>query len=164
MQIQPYPRDRGARQLRLGRHSIANQIYHISTATKDRTPVLGDLRCGRAIVHAFAREQCINNVHTLAYVIMPDHFHWLMRLPEHADLAQSVSNVKSLAARAINRHAKTCGIVWQRGFFDRGIRSNEDLVAVARYIVANPLRAGIVDDIGQYSLWDAVWVNGDFQL
>ncbi len=164
MQIETHRRNRGTRQLRLGRQSISKQIYHISTATKNRIPILGDLQCGRTIVHAFAHEQCRNNICTLAYVIMPDHFHWLMQLPEHADLSQSVSKVKSLSARAINRLAKTRGSIWQRGFFDRGIRSNEDLVAVARYIIANPLRAGIVDDIGQYSLWDAVWVNGNFQL
>jgi len=29
---------------------------------------------------------------------------------------------------------------------------------VARYIVANPIRAGLVDNIGQYPYWDAVWL------
>ncbi|MGH8412134.1 MAG: REP-associated tyrosine transposase, partial [Pseudomonas sp.] len=38
------------------------------------------------------------------------------------------------------------------------IRRDEDLPAVARYIVANPLRAGLVEKIGDYPLWDAVWL------
>ena len=46
----------------------------------------------------------------------------------------------------------------QRGFHDRAIRKQDDLVAVARYIVANPLRAGIVDSIRNYPLWDAKWL------
>ena len=113
---------------------------------------------------AFARERTCNGVVTLAYVVMPDHFHWLIQLPDRASLSQSVSNVKSLSARGINEISRTTGSVWQRGFFDRGVRSDEDLVAVARYIIANPLRAGIVRDIGSYSLWDAVWVQAGFRL
>ena len=30
--------------------------------------------------------------------------------------------------------------------------------AAARYIVANPLRAGLVKQIGDYPLWDAIWL------
>ena len=29
---------------------------------------------------------------------------------------------------------------------------------LARYVVANPLRAGLVEKLGDYPLWDAVWV------
>lgn len=48
--------------------------------------------------------------------------------------------------------------VWQRGFHDRALRQEEDLIATARYVVANPLRAGLVDRIGDYPWWDAVWL------
>ena len=41
---------------------------------------------------------------------------------------------------------------------DRALRRDEDLLAVARYIVANPLRAGLVRRVGDYPLWDAVWL------
>lgn len=47
---------------------------------------------------------------------------------------------------------------WQRGFFDRAIRREDDLVSIARYIVANPLRAGLVERIGDYAHWDSVWM------
>jgi hypothetical protein len=33
------------------------------------------------------------------------------------------------------------------------------LVAAARYIIGNPLRAGLVTRIGDYPLWDCVWVG-----
>jgi hypothetical protein len=38
------------------------------------------------------------------------------------------------------------------------LRKDEDLQTVARYIVANPLRAGLVEKIGDYPLWDAIWL------
>jgi len=49
-------------------------------------------------------------------------------------------------------------VLWQKGYFDRALRREEDLKAMARYIVANPLRAGLVEHIGQYPLWDAIWL------
>ncbi|HXR00866.1 MAG TPA: transposase, partial [Pseudomonas sp.] len=32
------------------------------------------------------------------------------------------------------------------------------LLKMARYVVANPLRVGLVSKLGDYSLWDAVWL------
>jgi REP element-mobilizing transposase RayT len=50
------------------------------------------------------------------------------------------------------------GTFWQRGFYDYAIRQDEDLKKLARYIVANPLRAGLVESIGDYPHWDAKWL------
>lgn len=50
--------------------------------------------------------------------------------------------------------------IWQAGFHDHAVRREEDLAGIARYIVANPLRAGLVDAIGDYPLWDALWLPG----
>jgi putative transposase len=48
--------------------------------------------------------------------------------------------------------------LWQDGYYDRALRKEEDLQQIARYIVANPLRAKLVNKIGDYPLWDAVWL------
>ncbi len=40
----------------------------------------------------------------------------------------------------------------------RSLRKDEDLVHLARYVVANPVRAGLVERLGDYPLWDAQWV------
>jgi len=48
--------------------------------------------------------------------------------------------------------------VWQDGFHDHALRREEDLKEVARYIIANPVRAGLVTRVGDYPLWDACWL------
>jgi uncharacterized protein with ACT and thioredoxin-like domain len=48
--------------------------------------------------------------------------------------------------------------IWQQDFHDHALRMEEDVKSVARYIVANPLRAGLVMKIGDYSHWDAKWL------
>jgi putative transposase len=60
--------------------------------------------------------------------------------------------MKIFSARRIGRR------IWQTGFHDHALRADEDVVRVARYIVANPLRAGLVSSPGEYPHWDAVWV------
>jgi REP element-mobilizing transposase RayT len=144
------------RNLRKGRYSQDNQIYHVISSTYERLPVFSDLYTGRLFVKALIHEQ--ESVQTLAYVLMPDHFHWLMQLCPGADLSESVGRVKSASARQLNKHLGRKGPIWQSGFYDHAVRKDEDIRDIARYIVANPLRAGLVKSMFDYPLWDAIWV------
>ena len=150
--------DVGTGRLRRGRYSSPNQVYHITTTTRDRYRWFDDFRLGRIVVQALRREADVGNAKTLAFVIMPDHVHWLMTLNRTCTLSTAVSNLKSMSARKINVSMFRTGPIWQAGFFDRAIRREEDLASIARYIVANPLRAQLVKRIGDYPLWDAVWL------
>jgi putative transposase len=149
---------KGQRRLRLGRRSIPNQIYHISTATFHRLPVFDDFRCGRTVVDCMRHEHDSGHIESLAFVIMPDHFHWLFSLSGTRSLSACVKNVKAFSARRIKDEFGYKNRVWQAGFYDRAIRRDEDLEGVARYIVANPVRAGLVRSVREYALWDARWV------
>ncbi|OUS67653.1 hypothetical protein B5G52_21600, partial [Pseudoalteromonas sp. A601] len=51
--------------------------------------------------------------------------------------------------------------VWQTGFYDSLIRNEEHLLHQARYIAANPIRAGIVNNLGNYPHWDCIYLNSD---
>jgi REP element-mobilizing transposase RayT len=149
-----------SRELRKGRYSIPGQIYLVTTATAGRKPLFKDMRLGRQVILSFMHQHRRGLVNHLAYVIMPDHFHWLFELGVPCSLSQVVGGVKSYSAKRVNSLAGNAGMnVWQPGFHDRALRREEDVRSVARYIVANPIRAGLVDDIGRYPLWDAVWVG-----
>jgi len=149
---------KGHSQLRKGRASVDNQIYHISTATHDWRPLFLDFNCGRVVIQCLKYESDARHLDTLAFVVMPDHLHWLLSLSPGRSLSECVKNVKCNSARMINRRLGSSGRVWMTAFYDRAIRREEDIAAVARYIVANPLRAGIVNSLREYPLWDAKWV------
>ena len=149
----------GTHRTRLGRTSNPGQIYHVIAATKDRRPHFSQYDRGRFVVKALMRARHASAATTIAYVVMPDHFHWLMQLHQRMDLSTCVGNVKAYSARMLNASLGTKGPVWQRGFFDSGLRRECDLIALSRYIVANPLRARLVAHIGDYPLWDAVWMH-----
>lgn len=145
--------------LRKGRISEIGRVYLITTNTISREQLFIQWQIGRLVCHQLMREQDEGRALTIAWVVMPDHLHWLMQLRKGA-LARTVQSVKARSAIAINQALARTGPVWQRGFYDRALRQGEDLKAAARYVVANPVRAGLVTHVGQYPLWDALWLEG----
>ena len=143
--------------LRTGRYAEPHRIYLLTTNTLDREPIFSDFALGRRVVHQFRRAQDLGLATSLAWVVMPDHFHWLVEL-ENCSLRKLMRQTKSLIAREVNHSSGKTGPLWQQGYHDRALRREEDLVNLARYVVANPLRARLVEKLGDYPLWDAIWV------
>ena len=143
--------------LRKGRYCEAGRPYLITTVVHNRERLFANFWLARLLVNELRDCSERGVVETLAWVVMPDHMHWLM-IPMTGSLPEAVQSVKSRSAHAINRARVRQGRVWQKGFHDRALRYDENLSAVARYVVANPLRAGIVKRLGDYPHWDAVWL------
>jgi REP element-mobilizing transposase RayT len=146
-----------AKRLRVGRYSQSGQLYLLTAVTLDRQPLFADWRCGRLLVAQFRQAQDQGLAGSLAWVVMPDHFHWLVEL-KRSSLSALMLATKSRSAREINARLGRSGRLWQKGFHDRAIRREENVQAVARYIIANPIRAGLVSRVQDYPLWDAIWV------
>ncbi|EPM52510.1 REP-associated tyrosine transposase [Pseudomonas syringae] len=143
--------------LRIGRISGTGQIYLVTAKTFERNPVFSDWRMGRLLVDELRQVQKRQLADSLAWVVMPDHIHWLLQLNSHS-LSRIVQRVKSKSAIAINRAKGCSGPFWQSGFHDINVRTEDSLVNFARYIVANSVRAGLVKSVRDYPLWDAVWL------
>jgi len=95
----------------------------------------------------------------LAWVVMPDHFHALLSLSGVDSLGEVMNKLKGRSARIINKRLGRTGPFWQQSFHDHALRSDEDRLEIARYVVANPLRAGIVGRLGDYPHWDCMWLS-----
>ncbi|MBK6603381.1 MAG: transposase [Betaproteobacteria bacterium] len=133
-------------------------MYLLTTVTQGRRPLFGDPRLARVVVRALRTLSHEGACTTNAFVIMPDHVHWLVTLSA-GSLDGLVARAKSRSAREINALRSTQGTpVWQRGFHDHALRRDEDVREVARYIVGNPVRAGIVGNARDYPWWDAEWL------
>jgi REP element-mobilizing transposase RayT len=147
-----------ASNLRRGRFSQPGQIYLITTVCQNRAPVFADLALARLAIAELQRCDELGHCRTQAYVLMPDHLHWLLQL-EAGELSSLVGRLKANTAKVINWQLGRPGVaLWQPGFHDHAIRQDEDLAGIARYIVTNPLRAGRVQRVGDYPHWDAIWL------
>ncbi len=141
-----------------GRVSRSGQIYHITICTGQRRPWFESLEHSRLVILQMRKMHDEKMLHSMAWVLMPDHLHWLLQLAESNNLSAVIKRFKGASARALNKKLGRRGSIWQRGFHDHALRHEEDIRQTARYIVANPLRAGIVDSIGTYPHWDAIWL------
>ena len=141
-----------------GRTSIPNQPYFITTVTNKRRPIFTNWQAGRLLVLEMRNLYLENKVESLAWVIMPDHFHWLFSLKESNELSDIMQLVKGRSSRRINQFLSQNGSLWEKGYYEHAVRKEEDLKSIGRYIVANPLRANLVSNLRDYPLWDAVWI------
>ncbi|MBM3751890.1 MAG: transposase [Acidimicrobiia bacterium] len=81
----------------------------------------------------------------LAYTFMPNHLHILVEgADEDARLQRFTSLFRRRATLAAERTFPNG--LWQKGYYERVLRRDEDSAQVIGYILANPVRAGIVDD------------------
>ena len=145
--------------LRTGRHSEVGRGYLLTTVVDGRDTVFAHFGHARQAIAALRDCDDAGLSATLAFVLMPDHLHWLVQL-RSGTLGGLMRRFKSRSAAAINRARATPGsAIWQAGFHDRAIRDGQDIRAMARYVIANPVRAGLVQRVGDYPHWDAVWVG-----
>ena len=87
----------------------------------------------------------------LAYCIMPNHVHLVVMLPDEAPpLARTLQQLKSFAARHINKLRDTEGRIWQPESYDHRIRNPRELQNVLAYVLNNPVKAGLVEEWQQW--------------
>ena len=128
----------------LGRHQ-----YFLTFCTHDRSRL-------------FVTEDAVSTVRTqieralqeekfalLAYCYMPDHVHFLTEgEAEDSDCLRFIARAKQFSG--FHYKARFKQRLWQRYGFEHTLRSEEAAISVARYILENPVRAGLAACIEEY--------------
>jgi putative transposase len=89
---------------------------------------------------------------TPAAVILPDHIHFLMALPEgDSDYSTRIRLIKSGFTKRLPESLKGHGRkgerkIWQQRFWEHAIRDEKDFEAHVNYIHHNPVKHGYVED------------------
>ena len=143
--------------LRRARCSMPGRLYMLTTVTHQRRPLFHNLRYARLTIHNLRHAEQRHHCQSLAWVVMPDHVHWLIELKD-ATLSTLMQRFKCQSSNALRKAGAKGSPIWQAGFYDRALRRDEDVRKAARYIIANPIRAGLVTKVGDYPHWDAVWL------
>ena len=109
-------------------------------------------------VVGLVREQILsaaraNHFAVIAYVFMPDHVHLLVEGKRaDADLKAFAHLAKQRTGFVYAREHRHR--LWQPSYYDRVLRDDESMWDVIRYIVENPVRAGLVEDPATYLFLD----------
>lgn len=148
----------GHRALRRGRVSIPGQTYLVTFTTHGRTQVFKESGNAALMARSLHGLKIWRDTKLLAWILMPDHLHLLITLSHVETLHGVVQKVKSNTARELKSSDPSLSQIWASAFHDRALRRDEDFRDVARYMVLNPVRAGLVSRVGDYPYWDVVWL------
>ncbi len=81
----------------------------------------------------------------IAWVIMPNHVHFLLKPINNHSLSEIMKKYKSFTSHEINRILHRRGQFWQEDYFDRYIRNYEHYEKTVSYIENNPVKAGLCE-------------------
>ncbi len=106
--------------------------------------------------------------HLFAWVVMPNHVHVLIKPNKDCPLSQIVQSWKSYTAKQIKKEQTNPPSrikIWQRDYWDRFIRDEDDFYSTLNYIHENPVRAGLVESAKdwQYSSYHDWFENDDLK-
>ena len=103
--------------LRLGRHSRIGQSYILTTVIQERRRYFDDATAAHEVMDVFRRIDAEGLTHSLAYVVMPDHIHWLVEIRAFS-LDHIMQRFKSSSALRINRMLGRTGPFWQSSYHE----------------------------------------------
>jgi putative transposase len=132
--------------------------YSLTIRTFDRRKVFISDAAVQPVVMKLSQTADAHRFSVIAYCVMPDHLHALVA-GEHeaADVREFVRIFKQQTSFEWKRAHGTS--LWQRGYFDHVLRDDEDTFVVARYIIENPVRAGLVASPPDYPYLGSLTVS-----
>lgn len=133
------------------RYYQENQIVFITQIVKDRQPAFNDPDLVGLLLRAWRRTKERYPFTLLAYVILPDHFHFLIQ-PKEANFSKIMHALKLSFTNSYKRQIKAEApfIFWQKRLWDHVIRDERDLENHIHYIHNNPVKHGVVSDLIQW--------------
>ncbi len=138
-----------ARPLRL---DIPGALYHITARGNARESIYRDDHDREAFL-ALLGTTCKRYGWAFhAYCLMTNHYHLLLALQEApaGHLVRGMQHLNSRFAQHFNRRHRRVGHLYQGRYHAILVQRERHLVALARYIVLNPVRAGIVADAAKW--------------
>jgi len=138
--------NKGHAALRRGRYSQPAAEYFLTICAEAGQTGLVVQPVADAIMNEARLMSADGTWNLLCAVIMPDHLHLLINLGERLSLGKAMQRLKAKTSATLRAQ----DIGWERGFFDRQIRPDDDRLAIFRYIYLNPYRAGLVAMSGKW--------------
>jgi putative transposase len=127
------------------RQVVVGSPHHVTQRGTRRMTVFlapGDAQRYLRVVARAARR---NGVELWAYCLMPNHVHWIACPTTPTGLARTFGEAHRSYAVELHRDRRWTGHFWQQRFFSCPL-DEVHLLAVVRYVLANPVRAKLVSN------------------
>lgn len=98
----------------------------------------------------------------ICYCIMPNHFHLVFELLENnKGISKIMQSIKRISARECNKILNRNGAFWQDESFDRLVRDDKELYFIIKYVLLNPVNAGLVNN---WSDWKYTYCRTGYEI
>ena len=125
---------------RIPRGQQAGYAYHVIKRGNDRATVVHKAQDYEAFLSILAIAKARHAVKVLAFTLMPNHF---VLEALHQNSLSHLQWLLTSHVRRYHRHYGGSGHVWQGRFKSFPIQHDSHLLTVLRYVLRNPVRAGL---------------------
>jgi putative transposase len=118
-------------------------LYHVTARGNGRQPLFADDTDRERFLTVLTRVVARYHLVCHAHCLMGNHYHLLLETPE-ANLSSAMRQLNGVYSQAFNRRHERPGHVLEGRFHAQVVDKDAYLREVCRYIVLNPVRAGLV--------------------
>ena len=96
----------------------------------------------------------------ICYCIMPNHMHFVFELlTKERNVGKIMGSIKKFSGRRANKVLRRNGAFWQAENFDRLVRNDIELYFIIKYVLFNPVNAGLVEN---WKDWGGTYCHQDY--
>ncbi|MDH5668630.1 MAG: transposase [Nitrospira sp.] len=130
---------------RIPRGQVAGHAYHVLNRGNGGAPVFHKDADYAAFLELLGAAKARHRLKLFAFCLMPNHFHLVVAPTTRTSLSAFMQWWLTSHVRRYHRHYRSHGHVWQGRFKSFPIQQDGHLLTVLRYVLRNPVRAGLVD-------------------
>lgn len=130
---------------RIPRGQVAGHAYHVLNRGNGGATVFHKEGDYTACLDLLAPAKAKYPVKLFGVCLMPNHFHLVVQPATEAALCSFMQWWMTSHVRRYHRHYRSHGHVWQGRFKSFPIQQDSHLLTVLRYVLRNPVRAGLVE-------------------
>jgi len=130
---------------RIPRGQVSGYAYHVLNRGNGGATIFHKDGDYAAFLDLLAMAKARHPVKVFAFCLMPNHFHLVVQPGTEAALSRLMQWWLTSHVRRYHQHYRTHGHVWQGRFKCFPIQEDGHLLTVLRYVLRNPVRAGLVE-------------------
>lgn len=128
---------------RIPRGQQGGYAYHVINRGNGRATVFHKPQDFEAFISVLAEARQRHRIKLFAFCLMPNHFHLVIEPEDSTALSKFMQWLLTSHVRRYHQHYGSSGHVWQGRFKSFAVQRDEHLITVLRYVLQNPVRAGL---------------------
>ena len=135
-----------SRQMRI---EYSGAVYHVIARGNGKADIYSDNEDRKKFIELLSKSLIRNNIRCHSFCLMSNHYHLLLETPD-ANLSSGLHLLNSEYAQYFNRRHDRSGHLFQGRYKAIVVQRDLYLLELCRYIVMNPVRAGLVNHPSRY--------------